>query len=102
MSQDEVMEAYARLKALHGNLPDRPNRLIEPRYVEDFHDIVGLLQRHSSVALGRFKVPVTAISISDPGLWYDLHFVKSKVEALLGFFELRWSEPKPTIGFRPQ
>ena len=29
MSQDELIEAYARLKTLLGNLPGRPNRMVE-------------------------------------------------------------------------
>jgi hypothetical protein len=111
MSQD-LMEAYARLKALNENLPDRPNRLLEPRYVEEFHSLVTLLQAHSSADLSRFKVPPTAIAVKagregmavelDGHDWYDRHFVKAKIEGLLGFFELRWSEPKPRIGFQPQ
>ncbi len=56
----ELKEAYARLKALHDNLPDRANRLIEPRYVEEFHAILALLQKHSSFDLSGFKVPTNA------------------------------------------
>ena len=103
MNQErDLMEAYARLKGLHDNLPDRANRLIEPRYIEEFHAILALLQQHSSFDLSRFKVPTSAISVRDPETWYDLHFTKAKIEGLLGFFELEWSEPKPRIGFRPQ
>lgn len=109
--QGELMEVYARLKALNENLPNRPNDSLEARYVEEFHSLVALLQSHSSFDLGRFKVRSTAISVNAPrgeGVdldghnWYDLHFTKAKIEALLAFFELRWSEPKPQIGFRPQ
>jgi hypothetical protein len=110
--QEELMEVYARLKALNENLPNRPNRLLEPRYIEDFHSLVRLLQSHSSADLSRFKVPLTAISVKagsegtavdlEGSDWYDLHFVKAKIEGLLKFFELQWSEPKPRIGFRPQ
>ncbi len=99
MSRDDLIEAYVRLKALHNNMPDR---VIAQRSVDDFHEILGLLERHSSVDLGRFKVPTNAIITRDPEIFYDLHFVKSKVEALLSFFELRSSEPKSEVGFRPQ
>ncbi len=101
-AERDLREAYARLKALHGNLPDPASRLIKPRYVEDFHSILALLQKYSTFDLGRFRVPASAIEVSDPETWYDLHFVKAKIEALLDFFELQWSEPKPRIGFRPQ
>jgi hypothetical protein len=54
--------------------------------------------------LGRFRVPSTAIVEKFPraGAYYDVEFVKSKVGGLIGFFELRWADPKPRIGFRPQ
>jgi len=103
--EQELMEVYARLKALDENLPNRPDPLLEPRYVEEFHALVALLQTHSSADLSRFKVPLTAVSVAvdlDGNDWYDLHFVKAKIEGLLKFFELQWSEPKPQIGFRPQ
>src|SRR5438309_685948 len=103
MSQeDDLMEAYARLKALHENMPDPSHRVVEQVYVEDFHEILGLLQQYSSVDLGRFKVPVGAIVGRYPRSLYDLQFVKSKVAALLAYFDLRWSEEKPTVGFRPK
>jgi hypothetical protein len=108
----DLKEAYARLKALSDNFPDRANRLVEPRYVEEFHELLALLQKHSSIDLGRFKVPQTAVAVRAGGRgsvtdldghdWYDLYFVKAKIEGLLGFFDLQWSEPKPRVGFRPQ
>ena len=112
MNQErDLMEAYARLKALHDNIPERANRMIEKRYVDEFEAIRAFLQKHSSFDLSRFAVPASAIvdvSASVPdltisaGTWYDLHFVKAKIEGLLTFFELQWSEPRPRIGFRPQ
>jgi hypothetical protein len=100
-SERDMMEAYARLKALHENLPDRKARLIEPRFVEDFHAILALLQKYSSFDLSGFKVPTSAISVTNPETWYDLHFVAAKIQGLLGFFEIQWSQPTPRIGFRP-
>ena len=82
LAERDLMEAYARLKALHDNLPDRPNRLIEPRYVEEFHGILALLQQHVSFDLGRFIVTAGAITLRDPETWYDLHFMKAKIEGL--------------------
>ena len=73
--------------------------------IEGNFSLVALLQTHSSADLSRFKVPLTAVSVAvdlDGNDWYDLHFVKAKIEGLLKFFELQWSEPKPQIGFRPQ
>jgi hypothetical protein len=111
--QQALVEVYAGLKALLGNLPDRPGKLVETRYVQEFHTLLALLQSHSSFDLSRFKVPTGAIVVRagqegmavdlDSGFdWYDASFVKMKLEALLGFFELQWSEPRPKIGFRPQ
>ena len=48
MSQDDLMEAYARLRALRDNLPGPPTPVIAQRYVDDFHETLGLLQKHSS------------------------------------------------------
>ena len=101
MSQDELMEAYTRPRALHENLPGP----VAQRYVEDFHEILGMLQKHSGVDLSRFRVPATAIverSTPRDGAYYDLGFVKAKVGALLEFFELRGADPRPDIGFRPR
>ena len=104
MSQDDLMQAYARLRALRDNLPGPPTPVIAQRYVDDFHEVHGLLQKYCTVDLKGFKVPSAALTERwpDEGSFYDLAFVKSKIDGLLGFFELRWADPRPSIGFRPQ
>ncbi len=98
----DLREAYARLKALSDHFPDRAQLLVDPRYVNEFHDVLALLQKHSSIDLSRFKVAREARVEQLGEDMYDLFFVKAKIDGLLGFFELQWSEPKPRIGFRPQ
>lgn len=101
MNQDEMTEALARLRALHDNLPGP----VAQRYIDDFHEILGLVQKNAGVALSRFMVPGSAIvekaTLRDRA-YYDLDFVKAKIGGLLGLFELRGAQPRPHVGFRPQ
>ena len=100
MSQEGLMEGLARLRSLHDNLPGP----VAQRYVEEFHDILDLLQKHSGAELSRFRVPASAIverASARDGAYYDLDFVRAKLGGVLGLFELRLAEPKPHIGFRP-
>jgi hypothetical protein len=103
MSEEvSVMEVYARLKALRDNMPAYPS--IESRYVEDFHQILGLLQKNTRFDLSRFKVSSNAVRPNNSmktRIHYDRNFLMAKIEGLLNFFELQWSDPKPRIGFRP-
>jgi hypothetical protein len=94
------MEAYARLKALRDNIPKV--YVLEAKYVDEFHKIIGLLQKNSTHDLANFKVTAEAMKHGDSKGRYDTNLVLAKIDALLNFFEIKWSDPKPFIGFRPQ
>jgi len=100
--QRKLLEVYSRLKGLRANIPGRQGSL-EKRWVEEFHDLVKTMTDLSQMDLGGFRVPRGAITAegADIGTYYDKEFVAAKIDALLGFFELSFSERKPSIGFHP-
>jgi hypothetical protein len=53
------------------------------------------------VYVDEIRVPAEAITSRMEGdFYYGVQFLRSKASALLDFFELRWAEAKPQIGFR--
>ena len=54
MNQTTLVEAYSRLKALKGNLPDR--QTVSERYIVEFHSILDQLMKISQVNLNNFRV----------------------------------------------
>ncbi len=100
--QSKLLEVYSRLKALRVNIPERHYSLGK-RWVDEFHDLLTTLANLSQMDLSGFRVPQSAVTDEDAdiGTYYDKEFVAAKIDALLGFFELRFGERKPSIGFHP-
>ena len=109
MSQ-QLVEAYARLKALKSNLPTSVNEV----FVNEFHQILGLLEKLSGADLGSFRVPGSQIrprlvsanyltgEETFSGDKYVQHsFLMMKIDGVLNMFEHVLSQPKPEIGFKP-
>lgn len=97
----KLLEAYARLKALKAHLPDE--RFIAIRYGDEFCDILTLLQEISGHDLTNFRMPPSAMVTPQFGVQsYDRNFLLVKIDGLINFFEIQWSDPKPPIGFAPQ
>ncbi len=94
-NETELQEAYVRLKALRGNLPNAV--VVEQTWVTDFHAVVEMLANLAGADLRGFVVPSSAIVLSSP-LMYDKRFVAAKMDALLELFEIRNADPKPEIG----
>ena len=112
MSQQELIEGYARLKALQSNLPDRSS--VEEKYVAEFHSILNLLIQTSGLDLSNFRIPdselkpiVTGgnyrtgtVDYSDDN-YCQQAFMMMKIDGVLTFFEIQSPQPKPKIGFSP-
>ena len=110
MSQQELIEAYARLKALKSNLPERSS--VELKYVEEFHSILRLLTHTSGLDLSNFRVPdselkpivtggnyITGTVDYSEDSYCQRAFLMMKIDGVLTFFEIQSSQPKPKIGF---
>ena len=114
MSGSGVLEAYVRLKALRQNLPDHD---VEMRFVNEFHQILDLLQASSGANLDSFRIPpgelkpiMVAGNYLDGSAEYtdenfcNHSFFVMKVDGVLMYFELLQAsraESKPVIGFKP-
>jgi hypothetical protein len=58
MSDMAVLEAYAPLKSLRQNLPSYD---VEVRFVNEFHQILDLLQQGTGVSLANFRIPASEV-----------------------------------------
>jgi hypothetical protein len=114
MNTSTALEAYVRLKSLRQNLPDYD---VEMRFVNEFHQILDLLETSSATNLGSFRIPpgeLKPIMISSNYLdgtadyttdnFCNHAFFLMKVDGALMLFELLLTPPaqnKPVIGFKP-
>ncbi len=102
MSEDRLLRAYARLRALRDALAkDRaPDFGLE--YVEQFHGALDHL-RQAGIEVDEFMVPNRAIKQSSTfGPYVDRSLLLAQLDAVIGYFELTTTEPKRHIGFRPR
>jgi hypothetical protein len=115
MGQVEIIEAYSRLKALKANVP---GPYVHPKYVEEFHHILDLLEKASGASLGNFRIPaseirpvITSVSYIGEGATYsdepycERAFFDMRVDGVLTMFELLINSgggSKPPIGFNPR
>lgn len=108
--QDILIRAYAMLQSLRKNIDLIPSN-IEEKYVKEFHSALDRLQT--------IGIDVTEFRISDseikPRLWsknfdtgekryshekyVDKPLILTKLDAILGYFEITTAEKPKTIGF---
>ncbi len=102
--EKELAKFLSRLTSLKNNLPKSLST--EEKYVREYHDILGGLEKNSGENLSEFKVPDSdAYRDSDSGeRFYDRHFLSMKIDAVLGYFTilLQPVEIKNELGFRVQ
>jgi len=108
---EPTAEALARLTALKSNLPTPIH--VQGKYVNEFHEILGLLERSSRSDLGRFRVPASEVE-RQVASWNTLigtttyteegrcerSFLMTKFDAVLSLFELKSTGQESRIGFR--
>lgn len=100
MSNDEVEEAYSRLRAMKEHLPRYGS--IHVKYVNEYHEILALLETASSKSLSNFRIPPREVRPVVEGgnydtgeLYYsedpyvDREFMLMKLGAVLNLFQLR-------------
>lgn len=111
MSQDELAQAYARLKSMKDNLPKTFE--LDEKYVVEYHQILDTLQSVSGSDLRNFRVPESEIHPEVSGgnmitgtVDYsgrqvcETNYLRMKVDAVFGFFTIRTSSKKKEVGFK--
>ncbi len=107
----EIVEAYARLKALRQNAPAGR---VEEKFVSEFHAILDLLEKASEVNLKNFRIPASevrrAVAAYSPSTgkvysdasYCDRDYFLVKVDGVLMMFDLLQEGGESKIGFAPQ
>ena len=112
--QDKLARAYATLKSLRNNIAEMT--VVEEKYVHEFHTALDKLES-IGIDVSEFRIPdseiapiVTSIRTltfkdSPSGVTYskekyvDKAFILTKLDAILGYFEIITSEKPIRIGF---
>jgi hypothetical protein len=111
MSQDQLAQAYARLKSLKENLPQAFEA--DSKYIEEYHQILDLLHNVSGSDLTSFKVPANMIYPQTSGGNYitgEVHYsgrkvcersyLMMKIDGMLGFFSIVTAPKRKEFGFK--
>lgn len=113
MEQDKIIRIYSRLSALRQHLPNDYD--IHEKYVKEYHEIIGLLEKEIDSLLDEFKIPKSEIKPTITGGNYisgEINYSEdnycekslflSKLDAILSYFSTGiLSAEKRTIGFHP-
>ncbi len=111
MSQDQLAQAYARLKAMKDNLPKSYE--VDRKYIVEFHQILDLLQSASGSDLKNFRISDSEIHPQVSGGNYitgethysglqvcDRNYFAMKVDAVLGYFTIKTASKPKEFGFK--
>lgn len=112
MNQIRLAEAYARINALKAHLPEA--YVVEQKYVEEFHEVLSVLEQESCADLSKFRIPESevrprvisvrrmrgSVTYSDRS-YCERSFLMMRIDGILGFFSLQMATPKTAIGFHP-
>ena len=115
-SQDELARAYATLKALRNNIDKMKEYSIPEKYVDEFHSVLGKLEG-VGMETAEFRIPdslvkprITASLRGADGRshysyseekYVERSFILTKLDAILGYFEIITAEKPRKIGFNP-
>jgi len=110
-SQDELARAYAMLSSLRQNIAQMKVNVSET-YVREFHTVLDRLEA-IGIDVSEFHVPDSAVqprlipvSYPEGGAGYsrekyvEKSFILTKLDAILGYFEITASKKPRKIGFR--
>ena len=113
MSQDQLAQAYARLNSMKKNLPERFEA--DQKYIEEYHQILDLLERTSGSDLKAFRVPASEIQRETTGGNYitgeeyysgrqvcERSYLSMKIDGVLGFFSIKTASKSKEFGFKPE
>lgn len=112
MSQEELAQAYARLKSMKDNLAKTHE--VDRKYIVEYHRILDQLEAATGSKLHDFRVPDTEIHPQISGGNYitgEVHYsgrqvcersyLAMKVDAVLGFFTIKTASRPKEFGFKP-
>jgi len=116
-SQDELARAYATLSSLRKNIDEMTDYSVTETYVQEFHAVLDRLQGIIDIAEFRIPdsvvkpkitdVPATSnigggrvghVSYSEEK-YVERLFILTKLDAILGYFEIITSEKPKRMGF---
>jgi hypothetical protein len=112
-SQDELARAYATLSSLRKNISQMTSyRGVEEKYINEFHSVLDRLA-DIGIDVSEFRIPdseVTPRVVSSniftdektfsEEKYVDKAYFLTKMDAILGYFEIITSEKPRRIGFR--
>ncbi len=114
-NNDVFARAYARLSALRKIIGDMVDYLVLETYVQEFHAVLDKLKA-IGIDVAEFRVPNSLVQPRIESSWYDgsgshqsyseekyidKSFILTKLDAILGYFEITMSEKPRKIGFSP-
>ena len=112
-SQDELIRAYAMLQALRKNIDKMTDYSIPEKYIDEFHNVLDKLES-GGIETNDFRIPdslikprVTSSSWSEGRSYHSYSdekyvermFILTKLDAILGYFEIITSEKPKKMGF---
>lgn len=119
--QDALARAYAMLSSLRKNVGEMTAYSVPETYVSEFHTVLDKLE-DIKINTAEFRIPdskVSPIDVSMPIVlsldsgdrltpphyskekYVDKSFILTKLDAILGYFEIITSEKPRSIGFHP-
>ena len=113
-SQDELIRAYAILKSLRSNISQINSAVIKETFVSEFHDA---LEKLTSIGIdvSEFRIPDSQLArIRDSSImvagsspiiytkerYVDKTYFLTKMDAVLGYFDIIMSPEPKRMGFR--
>ncbi len=117
--QDALARAFATLSSLRKNIGEIPSHNLAEKYVQEFHTVLNKLEG-IGLDVAEFRIPdseVAPIDVSGPIVisldsgnrltpphyseekYIDKLFILTKLDAILGYFEIITSDKPRKIGF---
>ena len=110
-NQDALARAYAMLSSLRKNIGQMSDYNIEEKYVTEFHSVLDRLEG-IGMDVSEFRIPDSLVKPRVTATWLgggrsysdekyvERSFTLTKIDAILGYFEIITSEKPKEIGFR--
>ena len=112
-NQDTLARAYAMLSALRKNISQIKDYSVEEKFVNEFHSVLDKLES-VGIKTAEFRIPDSAVqpkitsrvrvggverkSYSEEK-YVDRSFIMTKLDAILGYFEIITADKPKKIGF---
>jgi hypothetical protein len=97
-NQDELARAYTMLSSLRKNVAEMTE--VAGMYVQEFHAVLDRLEK-ADIDVTEFRISGRAMYFVGGRSYVDKPFILTKLDALLGYFEIIAAEKPRSIGFHP-